>query len=195
MKEKDKKYRLLFARATENANCGSYFTTCCSDLKTLIWCKVMLTALRLTDNPLSASWRSTFLRHPVPADPSSELYILSFFGAPSFSPFYFGHFLLWLPSQHLTFFNNFWWQTLLRLCRIFTTVHFVFFAEATVSVSTFWTPNLCGFKNIWDWGPQYTRPGLAEMHQNEEKIDEKLVHSQKQCTMQFEKWEPCHLRI
>ena len=40
-RKKIKKYRLLLARATENANCGSYFTTCCSYLKTLMWAFVM----------------------------------------------------------------------------------------------------------------------------------------------------------
>ena len=87
----------------------------------------MLTALSLTDNPLSASWRSTFLRHPVPAHSLSELYILSFFGTQSFLPFYFGHLYCGSPLKMLHYII-FWLQTHPHPCRIFTIDILYFFS-------------------------------------------------------------------
>ena len=130
MKGKDKKYRLLFARATENANCGSYLTTSCSDLKTLMWASVMSCWLLLAS-------LTTLCRLPDGAhfwDGFDWLLTL-------YQNWTFCHFLKHTLSRHFIFvifycgsplkilhYIILWLQTLPHPCRIFTIVHFVFFS-------------------------------------------------------------------
>ena len=134
---------MLFARATENGNCGSYFTTCCSYSKTLMWAFVMSCSLLLAS-------LTTLCRLPDGAHFWDILSLLTLHQNCTFC-----HFLKHTLSRHFTLvifycgsplkmlnYIIFWLQTLPHPCRIFTIDILYFFSDAIVYVSTFWTPNL-----------------------------------------------------